>query len=134
MKNLAIILAAAVGLCTAASAQDRTVERTAKGATNKNIRIGIYVNVLPDCTSAPLPTIRLVKPPEHGKVTVKKAKMNATNYKQCLALQVPALIAFYQSAAGYSGTDSVTLEVKFPHGRTEVQNITVTVTDSGERI
>jgi hypothetical protein len=45
--------------------------------------------VKPNCTSGPLPTIRLIGPPEHGKVSVKKVNVNATNYKQCLALEVP---------------------------------------------
>jgi hypothetical protein len=71
-------------------ASAETIEVTAQGETNKDIRIGVYINIQPDCTSGPLPTIRLVEPPAHGKVTVKKAKFSATNYKQCLALSVPA--------------------------------------------
>jgi hypothetical protein len=81
--------------------------------SEKDIQIALYVNVQQDCTSGPLPSIRLVRPPAHGKITVKKASVNATNYKQCLALQVPGFVAFYHSAPGYVGTDNVTLEVKF---------------------
>jgi hypothetical protein len=103
------------------------VDRTARGPADKDIRIGLYVNVQPDCTSGPLPTIRLSTPPAHGKVTVKSAKVKATNYKQCLALEVPGFVAFYRSAPGFSGSDVAVLEVKFPNGRTEVQKITVTV-------
>jgi len=105
----------------------QTVDRTARGPADKDIRIGLYVNVQPDCTSGPLPTIRLSTPPAHGKVTVKSAKVKATNYKQCLALEVPGFVAFYRSAPGFSGSDVAVLEVKFPNGRTEVQKITVTV-------
>ncbi len=105
--------------------QIRTVERTTKGQPEKDIQVGLYVNVQPDCSSGPLPSIRLVRPPAHGKITVKKASVNATNYKQCLALQVPGFVAFYHSMPGYIGTDTVTLEIKFPAGRTEVQVITV---------
>lgn len=105
----------------------QTVERAARGPADKDIRIGLYVNVQPDCTSGPLPTIRLSTPPAHGKVTVKSAKVKATNYKQCLALEVPGFVAFYRSAPGFSGSDVAVLEVKFPNGRTEVQKITVTV-------
>ena len=67
-------------------------------------------------------------PPGHGNVSVKKVNVNATNYKQCLALEVPGYIAFYRAASGFAGTDVVTLEVRFPGGRTELQKITVTVT------
>jgi hypothetical protein len=110
--------------------QTQTVERAAKGQPGKDIQVGIYLNVQPDCTSGPLPTIRLLKPPEHGKVAVKKAKLSATNYKQCLALEVPGFIAFYRSAADFVGSDVILLEVKYQGGRVELQKITVTVVSS----
>jgi hypothetical protein len=28
--------------------------------------VGVYVNVRPDCTSGPLPSIQLTSPPENG--------------------------------------------------------------------
>ena len=40
--------------------------------------------------------------------------VTATNYKQCLALEVPAFVAFYRSRADFVGVDALTLEVKFP--------------------
>ena len=57
--------------------------------------------------------------------------MTATNYKQCMALEVPGFIAFYRSKADFSGTDVVMLEVKYPQGRTEIQRITVKVGGGG---
>lgn len=129
-----IILIAVVGLGASALAQDRTVERRAKGPSGANIRIGMYINVKPDCTSGPLPTIRLVGVPENGKVNVKRVNVQATNYRQCLALTVPGYIAFYRSRPGFSGTDLVTLEIKLPDGRTEVQKITVTVAGADRSI
>jgi hypothetical protein len=93
-----VIAAAAVVVCiTSASAQVQSVSRTASGAPDTDIRVGVYVNVRPDCTSGPLPSIQLTSPPENGKVTVKKATVTATNHKQCLALQVPAFVAVYRS-------------------------------------
>jgi hypothetical protein len=58
---------------------------------------------------------------------VKKAKVSATNYKQCLALEVPAFVAFYRSRADFVGVDVLTLEVRSPDGTTQVQRISVTV-------
>jgi hypothetical protein len=110
-----------------AAAQERVVQRTVKGATGKDVQVGAYINVQPDCSSGLLPTIRLATPPAHGNVTVKKAKVNATNYKQCLALEVPGYVAFYRSAPGFVGEDAFTIEVKFPSGRSEVQQITISV-------
>jgi len=104
-----------------------TVERTAKGPTAKSIQVGLFLNVQPDCTSGPLPAIRMVEPPANGFITIKQAKVRATNYKQCLALEVPGFVAFYQSKPNFSGTDLAVIEVKYPQGRTELQRITINV-------
>jgi len=130
-----LILAAALAMLGPgtvwAQAETRTVERSVKAAPNKDTQIGVYLNVLPDCTSGPLPTIRLATPPNSGKVVVKSAKLKATNYKACLALEVPAYVAFYKSPPEFLGDDILTIEVKYPGGRTELQRITVKVVGSG---
>ena len=113
--------------------QPTTVERNAKGQTAKNIQVGLYINVKPDCSSGPLPTIRLVTPPANGTLTIRRGKVNATNYKQCLALEVPGFIAFYKSKADFIGTDVTTIEVKYPQGRVEIQRITVIVGAGAEQ-
>jgi len=123
-----LTVAAFVLVCsTLSSAEAQTVNRTANGQPDTEIRVGVYVNVRSDCTSGPLPSIQLRSPPENGKVTVKQGKVTATNYKQCLAMEVPAFIAFYRSRANFAGVDVVTLEVKYPGGKTEIQRISVTV-------
>jgi hypothetical protein len=120
---------AVIALATPSLAQSPvpTVERLVKALPNKDTQIGLYLNVRADCTSGPLPTIRLVSPPASGKVVVKTAKVKATNFKACLALEVPAYIAFYKSAPDFSGADIMTVEVSYPGGRTEIQKITVNV-------
>jgi hypothetical protein len=125
------VLLAGIGGLALAEEQSRVVERTIKSVPNKDTQIGVYLNVLPDCTSGPLPTIRLVNPPASGKVVVKSAKVKATNYKACLALEVPAFVAFYKSPPDFLGDDVLTIEVKFAGGRTEIQKITVNVAGVG---
>jgi hypothetical protein len=98
---------------------------------SKDTQIGLYLNVRQDCTSGPLPTIRLISPPTSGKVVVKTAKVKATNYKACLALEAPAYIAFYKSAPDFSGADVMSVEVSYPAGRTQIQKITVNVSGTG---
>jgi hypothetical protein len=127
LLSAAAVLLAAWAPAAVAQEQSRTVERTVKSVPNKDTQIGVYINVQSDCTSGPLPTIRLVSPPASGKVVVKSAKIKATNYKACLALEVPAYIAFYKSPADFIGNDVMTIEVKFAGGRTEIQKITVNV-------
>lgn len=109
----------------------QTVERTVKALPNRDTQIGVYINVRPDCSSGPLPTIRLAIPPTSGKVVVKTGNVKATNYKACLALEVPAYVAFYKSPPDFIGSDVLTIEVKYPGGRTEMQKITVNVTGTG---
>src|SRR4029077_254675 len=128
------VVAILVGSITTAVAQapaETTVERSIKALPNKDTQIGVYINVQPDCTSGPLPTIRLVSPPASGKVVVKSAKIKATNYKACLALEVPAYVAFYKSPPEFLGDDVLTIEVKYAGGRTEIQKITVKVNGPG---
>jgi hypothetical protein len=131
----AISWAFSVAICTGwiglAGAQTQTVERSVKTVPNKDTQIGVYLNVNPDCTSGPLPTIRLAAPPAAGKVVVKTANVKATNYKACLALEVPAYVAFYKSPPEFLGQDVLTIEVKYPGGRTEIQKITVNVAGVG---
>jgi hypothetical protein len=129
--SAAVLALAGLAAPAAAQEQSRTVERTVKSVPNKDTQIGVYINVQPDCTSGPLPTIRLVSPPASGKVVVKTAKIKATNYKACLALEVPAYVAFYKSPADFLGDDVLTIEVKFAGGRTEIQKITVNVVGVG---
>ena len=132
LKGLFLAIAIFVfGFSALVSAQDKTVDRTVRGQAGKDIRVGVYVNVQSDCTSGPLPTIRLSTAPTHGKVTVKKAKINATNYKQCLALEVPGYVALYKAQPDFSGDDIFVLEMKTPNGVTEVQRITVTIAAAG---
>jgi len=125
------LLIGSVGTAAAQTPTETTVERSVRTLPNRDTQIGIFLNVLPDCTSGPLPTIRLVSPPTAGKVVVKTAKAKATNYKACLALEVPAYVAFYRSPPEFLGDDVLTIEVKYAGGRTELQKITVKVNGPG---
>jgi hypothetical protein len=117
-----------LGAVTLASAQPATVQRTVKGLPDKDIRIGVYLNVRPDCTSGELPALKLVAAPAHGKVTFKKAKINSTNYKECLALEVPGWVGFYRSQPNFSGDDTFSIQITYPNnGRTELQQIKMTI-------
>jgi hypothetical protein len=128
MKILQLpVIALSIACNTPALAQVQTVNRAANGPPGTDVQVGVYFNIKPDCTSGPLPSIRLVSAPESGRVVVKRGKVTATNYKQCLATEVPAFIAVYRSRADFAGVDTFTLEVKFPDGKTEVQRVSVTV-------
>jgi len=131
MKLIWPVFVMLLGLLTHTVAQISTTQREVKGKSGQDIRVGVFANVLPDCTSGPLPTIRLIQPPVNGKITVRKGRLNATNFKQCLALEVPALIAIYRSAADFEGIDSAIIEVRSSKPATQLQRITVRVSKAG---
>lgn len=108
-----------------ARAQGVALEREIKAAPGRDVRVGVYTNIRPDCTSGPLPAIRLASAPAHGTVSVKRATLKATNFKQCLAIEVPALVAFYRASAGFDGADDFQLEITFAGGRKELQHFRV---------
>jgi len=112
---------------TFAYAQVPTIERQIKGKPNANLNAGIFTTIRGDCTAGPLPVVRLIVPPAHGKVTVKQGRLRATNLKQCLGTDVPAFIAIYRSAQDFIGQDMFTLEVTGAEGKSQIQRIIVTV-------
>jgi len=125
--------AAAIVFCIgalAAHAQDDVIERQLKAAPGRDVRAGVFTDIRPDCTSGPLPAIRLATPPAHGSVTVKRGTLKATNIKQCLAIEVPAFVAFYHASADYSGADDFELEISLPDGHKRRERVHVMVTKS----
>jgi len=83
--------------CLNRSPNNNSIEREVKTTSGRDARVGIYTSIRSDCRSGLLPSIRLAVAPEHGTVTVKRAILKATNRKQCVAVQVPALVAFYRA-------------------------------------
>jgi len=117
-----------VATALTAAAEGDVVERLVKAAPGRDVRVGIYTSIRPDCTSGPLPAIRLVTAPLHGAVTVKRGTLKATNVKQCLATEVPAFVAFYRAALGYNGADEFDLEISIA-GRKQRQHFRVSVSN-----
>jgi hypothetical protein len=123
-------IATAAFLCLSvlvARAQGNVAEREIKAAPGREVRVGIYTDIRQDCTSGPLPAIRLVTPPAHGTVSVRRGMLKATNFKQCLAAEVPAFVAFYRAVAEFTGADEFALEIGWPQGRKELQHFRVNV-------
>lgn len=112
---------------TPADAQSNLVQRDIKVVTGKDARVAVYANIRPDCTAGPLPTVRLVTPPAHGVVGVKRDTLKVTNFGHCLAVEVPAFIAFYRAADGFSGFDEFILEISTMGGRKQFQHFRLTV-------
>jgi len=118
-------------LPASAFGQQSAVQREVKGKPDTDINAGVFATVRKDCTPGPLPAVRLVTPPAHGKVTVKQGKVRATNLKNCLGMELPAFVAIYRSERDYIGQDRFTVEVIGSNGKTQIQQVTVTVMQVG---
>src|SRR5437763_14552757 len=137
--TIATWLATAALLCsaTAVYSQDNSIDREIKAAPGREVRVGIYSSIRPDCSAGPLPAIRLAVAPEHGTVTVRRAMLKATNVKQCLAVEVPAFVAFYRVGQDFKSNDRFELEVSFAAGRKQIQRFHVSISNApndGQRI
>lgn len=132
MKLLGLLLIGILlTLSPIASGQEPTIERQFKGKPDTNINVGFFTTIKPDCTAGPLPVIRLVTPPAHGKITVTRGRLQATNLKQCLGADLPAFIALYRSTPDYIGSDTFTIEIVGANGKKQLQQITVTLMKAG---
>ena len=127
MNRIAPVAAALWSMSMLAAGAQPVNERDLKAAPGHDVQAGVYTAIKPDCTSGPLPAIRLVVPPGHGTVTVKRGLLKATNVKQCLGLEVPAFVALYRAADGFAGADTFDLEISYASGRKQLQHFSVTV-------
>jgi hypothetical protein len=132
-------LAAVTLLCSASAvySQDNSIDREIKATPGREVRVGVYSSIRPDCTAGPLPAIRLAVAPEHGTVTVRRAMLKATNVKQCLAVEVPAFVAFYRAGQDFKNDDRFELEVSFAAGGKQIQRFHVNISNTpngGQRI
>ncbi len=113
-----------------AQAQASRLERAFKAAPGRDVRVGVYADIRPDCTSGPLPAIRLLAAPAHGVVNVRRGTLKATNLKQCLATEVPVFVTFYRAASDFNGTDEFELEVTMAGGRKQIEHVRIAVSNN----
>lgn len=121
-----------VATTLAAQGQENVLERNVKGQAGRDIRLSVYASIRPDCTAGQLPAVRLAESPANGTVTVKQARMRTTNFKQCLAVEVPAFVAMYRSSPGFTGEDIAVLEVVSGQKK-QLQRFKITVEKAAEK-
>ena len=80
-----------------------------------------------DCTSASPPSIKVLTPPKHGLLTIRRGTMTTNKIPNCPNLQTPANVVFYTGNAGYAGPDEIVYEVTDAKGEIAIYNITATV-------
>jgi hypothetical protein len=134
MKRPAVVvLALACGITlsgTVAWAQTNSAYRSADAIAGKPQRLGVYGNVKQDCTSGPLPEIRVVTPPKHGELSVRSGTLKAGRITRCPKLEAKAQGVFYRANPKYTGPDEVGYEVKSASGKVEAHTVRITVKDT----
>ncbi|EIM25958.1 hypothetical protein [Microvirga lotononidis] len=131
-----LFVAAAVGIGTlavpygAALAQNNNAFRSAEVVAGKAERLGVYGNVQKDCTSGPLPTVRVVTPPKNGELNVRSGKLKAGRISRCPKLEATAQGIFYKAKPAYTGIDEVVYEVRSASGKVESHTVRITVKEA----
>jgi hypothetical protein len=130
-KRLAPALACALILsATGALGQSNNAYRSTDVVAGKPHRLGVYGNVQKDCTSGPLPTVRVVTPPKHGELNVRSGKLKAGRISRCPKLEATAQGIFYKASPTYKGADEVSYEVRSASGKMESHTVRITVKDA----
>ena len=127
----ALVLACCLVLPGAAAlAQTNSAHRSTDVVAGKSHRLGVYGNVQKDCTSGPLPTVRVVTPPKHGELNVRSGKLKAGRISRCPKLEATAQGVFYKPNPTYKGADEVSYEVKSASGKVENHTVRITVKEA----
>jgi hypothetical protein len=130
-KRLAPALACGLILsATAALSQSNNAYRSTDVVAGKPHRLGVYGNVQKDCTSGPLPTVRIVTLPKHGELNVRSGKLKVGRISRCPKLEATAQGVFYKPNSAYKGADEVSYEVKSASGKVENHTVKITVKEA----
>ena len=122
----AALLTAGIGLLAPAEAQT-TRTRTETVAPGKAVRLVIAANLTKDCSSGPMPEIKISTAPKNGEVVTKAGRVKTPAAYRCPNKEAQVQAVFYKSKAGFSGTDEVLVEIKTADGTVEKQDIRITV-------
>jgi len=127
----ALVLAVALGAAGSAAAQT-TVTRSETVPAGKSARLVIVPNLKKDCSTGPMPEIRVTTPPKFGSLITKAGKLKTPAKYRCPNKDTEAQAIFYQGNAGYTGPDTVVVEIKNSDGEIEKRDIRVTV-EAGDK-
>lgn len=103
----------------AKSLPEMTLNRDLFSGAESRIAAMNYVNA--DCTSGPVPDIRIVTPPKNGQhrleeITYPLERPKNDPRANCIGKPVAALGVFYKSNADYVGPDTMVVDVDFKSG------------------
>ena len=128
LKPIAALPVAALWLALAGPAlAQTTVTRSETVPAGKQARLVIVPNLKKDCSSGPMPEIKVVTPPKSGSLITKAGKLKTPAKYRCPNKEAEVQALFYQSKDGYTGSDTVVVEIKNADGEIEKRDIRITV-------
>lgn len=130
MRGKIGVVALSLALSCAGPALANNVNKTM--AAGGQIRLFGYYLLNPDCSSMGDPVLRVTSQPAHG--TVKMAKGSTypntaagTAYAACSSVKVASVNVDYRAEAGFTGSDTVTIEAIYPNGVDRADTYYITV-------
>ncbi|MBY0298412.1 MAG: 4-aminobutyrate aminotransferase [Methylobacterium sp.] len=125
-----LTLAACAVLAGPALAQT-TKTREQSVASGKQVRILLAPNLKKDCSLGPQPEIKITTGPKNGALIQRAGKLKTPATYRCPNTEANVQAVFYESKAGFTGTDEVTVEVKGADGNTTIETIKIKVGGPG---
>lgn len=108
----------------------KTIERSV--APGKQIRLLAVPNVKKDCSLGPQPEVKVTAPPKNGSLVQRAGRMKTPPTYRCPNVEAQVQAVFYESKAGFTGTDEVIVEIKGTDGNTFVRTIKLKVGGDGK--
>ena len=100
--------------------------------TGSETRIAAMNSVNADCSSGPVPSLRIVTAPKNGEhrleeLTIPVDRKTESSRAACNGKPVSAVGIYYKSKAEFTGTDNIVVDVDFRNGtvRRYIYRITV---------
>lgn len=101
-------------------------------ATGERLRVEFLYAVEPDCSSMGVTSVRVLEPPQHGKLTVENGQGFTGFAKEnqrydCNMRKSDGTLVFYEPELGFTGNDAITLDIIFPTGQSARQRYAIDV-------
>lgn len=116
-------------LAFSGAANAYSLGRTAK--SGKPARMYQYGSWKDDCSSYG-GVVKVISKPQHGTLMPVREVITITSSRfprktDCRGRQIQGFVVYYRSRPGFVGTDSFTIEVKYPSNPADVDTFTVQV-------
>lgn len=126
IRRLAVLAGALAALAGPAAAQT-TVTRAVTVQTGKTVRLAIAPNLKRDCSTGPMPEVKITTAPKNGSLITRAGKLTTPAKYRCPSKEAGVQGVFYQPNAGFTGADEVAFVIKTTDGATDAITVKITV-------